>query len=127
MGLYQTCERVLQLQVNVFVISAILNFSGNTTVDELMMRLMGAMEIFTAQQLEDIKDEVRFVCIKNGNIKHVFNYFENWSMTVLCMLEVVCIGIFLWRVSVIKAMLVSLRAEVLGQLDSSKTSCLLPA
>ncbi|XP_029285486.1 FAS-associated factor 1 [Cottoperca gobio] len=32
---------------------------GNTTVDELMMRLMGAMEIFTAQQLEDIKDEVR--------------------------------------------------------------------
>ncbi|KAF3834732.1 hypothetical protein F7725_027290 [Dissostichus mawsoni] len=30
---------------------------GNTTVDELMMRLMGAMEIFTAQQLEDIKDE----------------------------------------------------------------------
>ncbi|KAI4799389.1 hypothetical protein KUCAC02_016957, partial [Chaenocephalus aceratus] len=29
----------------------------NTTVDELMMRLMGAMEIFTAQQLEDIKDE----------------------------------------------------------------------
>lgn len=37
------------------------NFAGNTTVDELMMRLMGAMEIFTAQQLEDIKDEVRFV------------------------------------------------------------------
>lgn len=37
------------------------NLSGNTTVDELMMRLMGAMEIFTAQQLEDIKDEVRFV------------------------------------------------------------------
>lgn len=32
---------------------------GNTTVDELMMRLMGAMEIFTAQQQEDIKDEVR--------------------------------------------------------------------
>lgn len=32
--------------------------SGNTTVDELMMRLMGAMEIFTAQQQEDIKDEV---------------------------------------------------------------------
>uniref|UniRef100_A0A8C4IXL5 Fas (TNFRSF6) associated factor 1 n=1 Tax=Dicentrarchus labrax TaxID=13489 RepID=A0A8C4IXL5_DICLA len=30
---------------------------GNTTVDELMMRLMGAMEIFTAQQQEDIKDE----------------------------------------------------------------------
>jgi len=25
-----------------------------------MMRLMGAMEIFTAQQLEDIKDEVQF-------------------------------------------------------------------
>lgn len=25
-----------------------------------MMRLMGAMEIFTAQQQEDIKDEVRF-------------------------------------------------------------------
>lgn len=36
------------------------NFSsGNTTVDELMMRLMGAMEIFTAQQQEDIKDEVQ--------------------------------------------------------------------
>lgn len=32
---------------------------GNTTVDELMMRLMGAMEIFTGQQQEDIKDEVR--------------------------------------------------------------------
>ncbi|KAI3368778.1 hypothetical protein L3Q82_025766 [Scortum barcoo] len=31
---------------------------GNTTVDELMMRLMGAMEIFTAQQQEDIKDEL---------------------------------------------------------------------
>ncbi|XP_061635169.1 FAS-associated factor 1 [Phyllopteryx taeniolatus] len=30
---------------------------GNKTVDELMMRLMGAMEIFTAQQQEDIKDE----------------------------------------------------------------------
>uniref|UniRef100_A0A667WK94 Fas (TNFRSF6) associated factor 1 n=1 Tax=Myripristis murdjan TaxID=586833 RepID=A0A667WK94_9TELE len=30
---------------------------GNSTVDELMMRLMGAMEIFTAQQQEDIKDE----------------------------------------------------------------------
>lgn len=60
---------------------------------------MGAMEIFTAQQLEDIKDEVRFVCVKDRNIKHVFNYFENWSMTVLCMLEVVRIGIFLWRVS----------------------------
>ncbi|XP_061744494.1 FAS-associated factor 1 isoform X2 [Nerophis ophidion] len=30
---------------------------GNTAVDELMMRLMGALEIFTAQQQEDIKDE----------------------------------------------------------------------
>ncbi|KAL4634895.1 FAS-associated factor 1-like [Arapaima gigas] len=30
---------------------------GNTTVDELMMRLMGATEIFTAQQQEDIRDE----------------------------------------------------------------------
>ncbi|KAM9796782.1 FAS-associated factor 1 [Syngnathus typhle] len=30
---------------------------GNTTVDELMTRLMEAMEIFTAQQQEDIKDE----------------------------------------------------------------------
>uniref|UniRef100_W5LGS3 Fas (TNFRSF6) associated factor 1 n=1 Tax=Astyanax mexicanus TaxID=7994 RepID=W5LGS3_ASTMX len=30
---------------------------GNTTVDELMMRLMGAMEIFTSQQQEDIRDE----------------------------------------------------------------------
>lgn len=47
-------------------------------------------------------------------------------MTVLCMLEVVHIGIFLWRVSVILAMFVSLRAEVLGQLDSSKTRRLLP-
>lgn len=32
---------------------------GNTTVDELMMRLIAAMEIFSAQQQEDIKDEVR--------------------------------------------------------------------
>lgn len=32
---------------------------GNTTVDELMMRLMAATEIFSAQQQEDIKDEVR--------------------------------------------------------------------
>uniref|UniRef100_A0A3Q2XDC9 Fas (TNFRSF6) associated factor 1 n=1 Tax=Hippocampus comes TaxID=109280 RepID=A0A3Q2XDC9_HIPCM len=38
-------------------IVATLLLSGNTTVDELMMRLMGAMEIFTAQQQEDIKDE----------------------------------------------------------------------
>ncbi|MEE6495498.1 hypothetical protein FKM82_002065 [Ascaphus truei] len=30
---------------------------GNTTVDELMMRLISAMEIFSAQQQEDIKDE----------------------------------------------------------------------
>ncbi|XP_028668293.1 FAS-associated factor 1 [Erpetoichthys calabaricus] len=30
---------------------------GNTTVDELMMRLMAAMEIFGAQQQEDIRDE----------------------------------------------------------------------
>uniref|UniRef100_A0A8D2IPA8 FAS-associated factor 1 n=1 Tax=Urocitellus parryii TaxID=9999 RepID=A0A8D2IPA8_UROPR len=30
---------------------------ANTTVDELMMRLMAAMEIFSAQQQEDIKDE----------------------------------------------------------------------
>ncbi|XP_078527431.1 FAS-associated factor 1 isoform X2 [Lissotriton helveticus] len=30
---------------------------GNTTVDELMMRQMAAMEIFTSQQQEDIKDE----------------------------------------------------------------------
>ncbi|XP_043911878.1 FAS-associated factor 1 isoform X2 [Protopterus annectens] len=30
---------------------------GNTTVDELMMRLMAAVDIFTAQQQEDIKDE----------------------------------------------------------------------
>ncbi|KAE8610155.1 hypothetical protein XENTR_v10012031 [Xenopus tropicalis] len=30
---------------------------GNTSVDELMMRLISAMEIFTAQQQEDIKDE----------------------------------------------------------------------
>ncbi|XP_041064566.1 FAS-associated factor 1 isoform X3 [Carcharodon carcharias] len=30
---------------------------GNTTVDDLMMRLMNAMEIFTAQQQEDIRDE----------------------------------------------------------------------
>lgn len=48
------------------------------------------MEIFTAQQLEDIKDEVRFVCIKDGNIKHVFNYFGNWSMTVLWLSDVSC-------------------------------------
>lgn len=43
-----------------FIFYFIFLFSGNTTVDELMMRLMGAMEIFTAQQQEDIKDEVRF-------------------------------------------------------------------
>lgn len=30
---------------------------GNTTLDELLMKLMGAVEIFTAQQQEDIKDE----------------------------------------------------------------------
>ncbi|XP_078264682.1 FAS-associated factor 1 [Rhinoraja longicauda] len=30
---------------------------GNTTVDDLMMRLMNAMEIFAAQQQEDIRDE----------------------------------------------------------------------
>ncbi|KAG7456801.1 hypothetical protein MATL_G00239710 [Megalops atlanticus] len=30
---------------------------GNTTVDELMMRMIGAMEIFKAQQQEDIRDE----------------------------------------------------------------------
>ncbi|OCT82730.1 hypothetical protein XELAEV_18025263mg [Xenopus laevis] len=30
---------------------------GNTSVDELMMRLISAMEMFTAQQQEDIKDE----------------------------------------------------------------------
>ncbi|XP_068095161.1 FAS-associated factor 1 [Hyperolius riggenbachi] len=30
---------------------------GNTTVDELMMRLISAMEMFSAQQQEDIKDE----------------------------------------------------------------------
>lgn len=46
-------------------------FSGNTTVDELMMRLMGAMEIFTAQQLEDIKDEVRFVCLTFALSGHI--------------------------------------------------------
>lgn len=52
-------------------ISVNLNCSGNTTVDELMMRLMGAMEIFTAQQLEDIKDEVRVVCILFALVTHV--------------------------------------------------------
>lgn len=41
------------------MINWLIGFSGNTTVDELMMRLMGAMEIFTAQQQEDIKDEVQ--------------------------------------------------------------------
>lgn len=41
------------------IINWFIGFSGNTTVDELMMRLMGAMEIFTAQQQEDIKDEVQ--------------------------------------------------------------------
>ncbi|XP_072367012.1 FAS-associated factor 1 isoform X1 [Scyliorhinus torazame] len=30
---------------------------GNTTVDDLMMRLINAMEIFAAQQQEDIRDE----------------------------------------------------------------------
>uniref|UniRef100_A0A8C5R2J2 DMRT like family A2 n=1 Tax=Leptobrachium leishanense TaxID=445787 RepID=A0A8C5R2J2_9ANUR len=30
---------------------------GNTSVDELMMRLISAMELFSAQQQEDIKDE----------------------------------------------------------------------
>lgn len=55
-----TCQ---ESEVNVGKISENLNFSGNTTVEELMMRLMGAMEIFTAQQLEDIKDEVRVVCV----------------------------------------------------------------
>ncbi|KAM8952120.1 LOW QUALITY PROTEIN: FAS-associated factor 1-like [Lycaon pictus] len=39
---------------------------GNTTVDELMMRLMAAMEIFTAQQQEDIKDEDEREARENG-------------------------------------------------------------
>jgi len=43
---------------NLIIVFFCLNDEGNTTVDELMMRLMGAMEIFTAQQQEDIKDEV---------------------------------------------------------------------
>lgn len=43
------------------------DFSGNTTVDELMMRLMGAMEIFTAQQQEDIKDEVQLQLIQDSD------------------------------------------------------------
>lgn len=34
-----------------------------------MMRLMGAMEIFTAQQQEDIKDEVRFEFNQETKIK----------------------------------------------------------
>lgn len=51
------------------------NFSGNTTVDELMMRLMGAMEIFTAQQLEDIKDEVRFVCLSFALSRHILRLY----------------------------------------------------
>lgn len=49
-GAYRrVCKRTSNEVLNVI--------QGNTTVDELMMRLMGAMEIFTAQQLEDIKDE----------------------------------------------------------------------
>lgn len=44
---------------------------GNTTVDELMMRLMGAMEIFTAQQQEDIKDEVSFQDDQDANSKYI--------------------------------------------------------
>ena len=58
--------------------------SGNTTVDELMMRLMGAMEIFTAQQQEDIKDEVRIeynqgTCSETvilRHVEHALDYFE---------------------------------------------------
>ena len=34
-----------------------------------MMRLMGAMEIFTAQQQEDIRDEVRFENNQDENFK----------------------------------------------------------
>lgn len=34
-----------------------------------MMRLMGAMEIFTAQQQEDIKDEVSFQVDQDANVK----------------------------------------------------------
>lgn len=51
------------------------HFPGNTTVDELMMRLMGAMEIFTAQQLEDIKDEVRFVRLSFSPNRHFLSVF----------------------------------------------------
>lgn len=57
-----SCITQIQLHIvdRFLIFNLIFLFSGNTTVDELMMRLMGAMEIFTAQQQEDIKDEVRF-------------------------------------------------------------------
>lgn len=61
-----------------------------------MMRLMGAMEIFTAQQQEDIKDEVRFEYNQDANVKHilkhvekVLKYFETRHRTCLCMMELV--------------------------------------
>lgn len=36
-----------------------------------MMRLMGAMEIFTAQQQEDIKDEVPCKLNQDSYIQHI--------------------------------------------------------
>lgn len=54
-----TLFSVIIMKTNSFIALIFFSNSGNTTVDELMMRLMGAMEIFTAQQQEDIKDEVK--------------------------------------------------------------------
>lgn len=60
---------------------------GNTTVDELMMRLMAAMEIFSAQQQEDIKDEVstesccRYLLASTNHweCKRTRCFFSQWS------------------------------------------------
>lgn len=61
------------------MINWLIGFSGNTTVDELMMRLMGAMEIFTAQQQEDIKDEVQLKIKWDSDILHIISHITPGS------------------------------------------------
>lgn len=44
-----------------------------------MMRLMGAMEIFTAQQQEDIKDEVQLNIKWDSEIQHIISHITRGS------------------------------------------------
>lgn len=69
------------------------DFSGNTTVDELMMRLMGAMEIFTAQQQEDIKDEVQLKLNQDSAYSLPHNSLQlmfggSWGFFVSCSFKI---------------------------------------